>query len=110
MNTHFTLWKAPSEEAQGIWDTMEDDDKAKILALSEQRKAASHTTSSTVSVNAHDIATLCDSPPAELTEDLLLAMITKHSNRASKPSLRALMGMLLGLLCRNLSSQLSRQR
>ena len=83
-----SCWKALSEEAQGIWDTMGDDDnKAKILALSEQHKAASHTTSSTVSVNLHDMATVCDLPPAELTKDIFLAVITKqHSNRASKPT------------------------
>ena len=33
----------------------------------------------------HDIDTVCDSPPAESTEDLFLAMIHKHSDRASKP-------------------------
>ena len=79
-------WKALSEEAQGIWDKMEDDDKAKILALSEQRKAALHATSSTVSVNMHDVDDVCDTPPADLTDDLLLAMIHKHSNRAKPKS------------------------
>ena len=78
-------WKALSAAPQVIWDTMEDDDKATILALSEQCTAASHATSSTVSVNMHDIDTVCESPPAELTEDLLLAMIHKDSDHASKP-------------------------
>ena len=64
---------------------MEDDDKATILALSEHRKAASHATSSAVSVNAHAIAPVCDSFPAELADDILIAMVTKHSYRASKP-------------------------
>ena len=51
-------WKALSEQAQGIWDTMEDGDKAVILTLQENRKAAfklDHPSSdhSKFSVNTH---------------------------------------------------------
>ena len=63
---------------------MEDDEKAKVLALSEQRKMASHSTSCKVSINAHYYFDVRSSP-REL-EEVLITMVTKHSNRASKPS------------------------
>ena len=73
-------WKALSEEAKKIWDQMEDDDKAKILALSETRKTAAPSGPSKFSINSH---TTTD-PSSDDLEDVLLAMVTKHSNR-SKP-------------------------
>jgi hypothetical protein len=59
---------------------MEDDVKAKILALSETRKPAAQAGSSKFSVNSHAAT---DAPEADL-DDVLIAMVTKHSNR-SKP-------------------------
>jgi hypothetical protein len=56
---------------------MEDDNKIKILALSEQKRAAPQTAHSKFSVNAHDVATAQDD-----SEDVMLAMVTKHSTRA----------------------------
>ena len=80
-------WKALSEHAhQKIWDTMEDDNKTKILALSEQRKTAPNSTSSKFSVNAHDVTSMQGIPPDDKLEDILIAMVTKHSNRANKLS------------------------
>ena len=64
---------------------MEDDDKAKIIALSEQRKAAPQSAQSKFSVNAHTATLIQDTPPDDL-EDLLLAMVTQHSNWCAKPS------------------------
>jgi hypothetical protein len=48
-----TRWKALSDAAKKIWDQMEDDDKAKILALSEKRKPAAQSGSSKFSINSH---------------------------------------------------------
>jgi hypothetical protein len=73
-------WKVLSEEAKKIWDQMEDDDKAKILALSETHKTAAPSGPSKFSINSH---TTTD-PPSDDLDDILLAMVTKHSNR-SKP-------------------------
>jgi hypothetical protein len=75
-------WKALSEQAQKAWDTMEDDDKAKILALQETRKGALPSAKSKFSVNTHTVTD--DMPPDDL-DDILLAMVTKQSNRA-KPN------------------------
>jgi hypothetical protein len=75
-----TRWKALSDAAKKIWDQMEDDDKAKILALSETRKPAAQSGSSKFSINSHAAT---DAPEADLDE-VLIAMVTKHSNR-SKP-------------------------
>jgi hypothetical protein len=74
-----TRWKALSEQAKKIWDTMEDDDKALILALQEKRTEAS----SKFSVNTH--STIPDTP-SEHIDDVLLAMVTKHSNRSTRAS------------------------
>jgi hypothetical protein len=52
-----TRWKAFSEKAKQIWDTMEDDDKALILALQENRKDALKPDQSKYSVNTHSFAT-----------------------------------------------------
>jgi hypothetical protein len=71
-----TRWKSISEQAKTIWDTMEDDDKALILALQEKNKGGSHSDSSKFSVNTHTTTP---------SDDALLAMVTKHSNQ-SKPS------------------------
>ena len=76
-------WKALSEQAQAIWDTMEDGDKAIILALHEERKKAfaSHNKpkpdSSKYSINSHVTQ---DAQP-DSVDDVLLAMVTKHTNR-----------------------------
>jgi hypothetical protein len=75
-----TRWEVPSDAAKKIWDQMEDDDKAKMLALSETRKPAAQSASSKFSVDSH---TAADAPEADL-DDVLIAMVTKHSNR-SKP-------------------------
>jgi hypothetical protein len=77
-------WKALSEQAQKVWDTMEDDDKAKILALHETRKGDLPPAKSKFSVNTHTVTD--DIPPDDL-DDILLAMVTKQSNRArAKPN------------------------
>jgi hypothetical protein len=75
-------WKALSEQAQAIWDTMEDGDKAVILALNEDRKksTASHhpkPDQSKYSINAH----LTQDTPVDNVDDVLLSMVTKHTNR-----------------------------
>ena len=83
-------WKALSkQEAQGIWDTMEDADKAVILALQENRKAAfksDHPNSdySKFSVNTH----LTQDTPVDKVDDVLIAMVTKHTNQ-EKPNSHA---------------------
>jgi hypothetical protein len=46
-----TRWKALLEKAKQIWDTMEDDDKAIILALQENRNDTSKPDQSKYSVN-----------------------------------------------------------
>ena len=76
-----TRWKALSEQAKGIWDTMEDGNEAVILALQENGKAAfkpDHTNAyhSKFSVNAH----LTQDTPVDNGDDLLIAMVTKHTN------------------------------
>jgi hypothetical protein len=48
-----TRWKALSEQAKQIWDTMENDDKALILALQEKRREAPQSDQSKFSVNTH---------------------------------------------------------
>jgi hypothetical protein len=58
-------WKALSEQAQKVWDTMEDDDKAKILALHETRKGDLPSAKSKFSVNTHTVTN--DIPPMILT-------------------------------------------
>jgi hypothetical protein len=75
-----TRWKSISEQAKTIWDTMEDDDKALILALQEKNKGGLQSDRSKFSVNTHTTLT-SDTP----SDDVLLAMITKHTNRP-KPS------------------------
>jgi hypothetical protein len=81
-------WKALSEQAQGIWDTMEDGDKAVILALQENRKTgfkSEHPKTSDhskFSVNTH----LTQDAPVGTVDDVLIAMVTKHSNREKPPS------------------------
>jgi hypothetical protein len=45
-------WKALSEQAKQIWDTMADDDKALILALHEKRKEGPQSDQSQFSVNS----------------------------------------------------------
>jgi hypothetical protein len=47
-------WKALSEQAKKIWDQIDDDDKAKILALLETRKPAPQSSQTKFSVNSHD--------------------------------------------------------
>ena len=79
-------WKALSEQAQGIWDTMEDGDKAVILTLQENRKAAFKSKNpnsdySKLSVKTH----LTQDTPLDKVDDLLIAMVTKHTNR-EKPN------------------------
>jgi hypothetical protein len=78
-------WKALSEEAKAIWDKMGDDDKAKILAPSEQRRSASQPPASKYSVNTHDVTSTSGDPPQD-SDDVLIAMVTKHSNLARPPS------------------------
>ena len=66
-----------------IWDTMEDNDKALILALQNHRKAAPKSDhSSKFSVNAHHAT---QDAPLDAVNDVLLAMVTQHSNWA-KPN------------------------
>jgi hypothetical protein len=78
-------WKALSEKAKTIWDTMEDEDKSLILSLQEKRKeGAPPSDRSKFSVNAHDTA-LTPAASTDNIDDVLLAMVTKHSNRP-KPS------------------------
>jgi hypothetical protein len=72
-------WKALSEDAKKIWDTMEDADKAKILANQEPRKTALKSDSSKYSVNAHVTE---DAPEDLMGDGVLLAMVTKQSHRA----------------------------
>jgi hypothetical protein len=78
-------WKALSEQATQIWDTMADDDKALILALQEKRKEAPQPDQSKLSANTHT-ATLTPDTPSDNIDDVLLAMVTKHSNRLTQPS------------------------
>jgi hypothetical protein len=77
-------WKALSAQAKQIWDTMEDDDKALILALQDSRTSTSKSKpdSSKYSINSHSLAT----DTSENLDDILLAMVTKHSNRATPKS------------------------
>ena len=80
--TLIARWKALSEQAKTIWDTMEDNDKALILAFQEHRKAAPKSDhSSKFSVNAH----MTQDTPLDAVDDVLIAMVTKHSNPA-KPN------------------------
>jgi hypothetical protein len=76
-------WKALSEHAQKVWDAMEDDDKAKILAPHKTRKGSQPSGKSKFSVNTHAVTD--DTPPDDL-DDFLLAMVTKQSNRAKPMS------------------------
>jgi hypothetical protein len=78
-----TRWKALSEKAKHIWDTMEDDDKALILALQENRKEASKPDQSKYAVNTHS---LTNNTSSDGIEDALIAMVTKHSNRPTPVS------------------------
>ena len=64
---------------------MEDDDKTKILAFSEQQKKTSNPTQSKFSIILHDVTLTQDVPPNKL-EDVLIGMVTKHSNRADPNS------------------------
>jgi hypothetical protein len=50
-----TRWKPLSEKAKQIRDTMEDDDKALILALQENRKEASKPDQSKYAVSTHSM-------------------------------------------------------
>jgi hypothetical protein len=68
-------WKSISDAAKTTWDTLTDEDKARILALQGQRHDPSH---SKIAANIHD-ATHDVSPNS--VDDLLIAMVTKHSNR-----------------------------
>ena len=65
---------------------MEDDDKAKIIALSEQWKATSNSTQSKFSVTVHDVSSMQDIPPDDLEDVLIAMMVTKHPNCAKPPS------------------------
>jgi hypothetical protein len=73
-----TRWKALLEKAKQIWDTMEDNDKALILALQENRKEASKPDQSKYAVNTH---LLTNGTPSDDIEDALIAMVTIHYNR-----------------------------
>jgi hypothetical protein len=75
-----TRWKALSEKAKQIWDTMEDNDKALILAIHENRKDASKPDQSKYAVNTHSLTTGTSSDDID---DALIAMVAKHSNRPS---------------------------
>jgi hypothetical protein len=77
-------WKALSEQAKQIWDTMADDDKALILALHEKRKEGPQSDQSKFSVNTHTATLTQDTPPDNI-DDVLLAMVTQHSNRSTRP-------------------------
>ena len=75
-------WKALAEQAKTIWDTMEDNDKTLILALQEHRKASPKSDpASKISFNQH----ITQDTPSDEVDDMLLAMVHKHSNR-SKPN------------------------
>jgi hypothetical protein len=78
-------WKALSEQAKKIWDTMADDDKALILALQEKRKEALQSDQSKFSVNTHT-STWTRDIPSDNIDNVLLAMVTKHSNWSTQPS------------------------
>ncbi len=75
-------WKALSEQAQAIWDTMEDGDKAVILAPHEERKKAfaphnkPKPDSSKFSINTH----MTQDIQPDSVDDVLNAMVTKHTN------------------------------
>jgi hypothetical protein len=58
---------------------MADNDKALILALKEKRKEAPQSDQSKFSVNMHT-ATMTPDTPSDNIDDVLLAMVTKHSN------------------------------
>jgi hypothetical protein len=77
-------WKALSEQAKQIWDTMADDDKALILALHAKRKEGPQSDQSKFSVNTHT-ATLTQDTLSDNIDDVLLAMVTQHSNRSTQP-------------------------
>jgi hypothetical protein len=66
-------WKAISDKARLIWDTMADDDKVRILALQEQRHDPSKILANTHDAT-HDVS-------SDNIDDVLIAMVTKHSNR-----------------------------
>jgi hypothetical protein len=76
-------WKSLGEDAKKIWDTMDDDDKVKVLALHENRKDTPQSDRSKFSVNTHN--TLTQDTSYDDLNSALLAMVTKHSNRP-KPS------------------------
>jgi hypothetical protein len=78
-------WKALSKKAKTIWDTVEDEDKLLILFLQEkQKEGATPSDRSKFSVNAHDTASI-PAASADNIDDVLLAVVTKHSIRP-KPS------------------------
>jgi hypothetical protein len=84
------------------WDTMEDVDKATILAAQEQRKTAFKPDPSKFSVNAH----LTQEAPEDLMGDgVLLAMLAKQSNRALPSSHPADVRSVLDQAAKKTSSQ-----
>jgi hypothetical protein len=78
-------WKALSEQATHIWDIVAEDDKALILVLQEKRKEAAESDQSKLSVNMHTVTLTPDAPPNNI-DDVLLTMVTKHTNRSTGPS------------------------
>jgi hypothetical protein len=64
---------------------MADDDKALILSLQEKRKEGLQSDQSKFSVNTQT-ATLTQDTPSDNIDDVLLAMVTKHSNRSTRPN------------------------
>jgi hypothetical protein len=69
---------------QAMAPTMVTDDKALILALQEKRKEGPQSDQSKFSVNMHT-ATLTQDTPSDNIDDVLLAMVTQHSNRSTQP-------------------------
>ena len=74
----FERWKVISDEAKLIWDTMADEDKAHILDLQTQRHEQSRHTQSKISANIHNAT---HDVSSDHLDDLLIAMVTKHTNR-----------------------------
>jgi hypothetical protein len=64
---------------------MVDNDTALILALQEKRKEAPQSDQSNFSVNTYT-AIMTPDTASDNIDDVLLAMVTKHSNQLTQPS------------------------
>jgi hypothetical protein len=82
----YVRWNSISEVSQRIWDTMADEDKACILALSEKTPKIPRGAPPRISANSHETQDVPPDVPPDDLDDTLIAMVTKHSNRQIPPS------------------------